>query len=318
MCCLIRFPLFHTAALKLSANSGCLSALGVCLILLAGAAPRAYASEIGATRTAQGSSRLKAVIEVRTSPAVYVPGPAFSVRVSSLKSVTPRVPELIQHAVEQTLVKNDPRLKVAPAPDTLIICTVTDLGVLPGLENRTRSEYRKIGETTVTDPATGMSRTEDQFGFVDVPYRALVFEGRLSVTCEVKDVATGIVLYSDRFDAVYTDARDAGFGWSSPSVDDLNTIYLRLADNAAGLILAMLSPRIYSSIAVLPSGRLKEVSKLLEASLWNDALVLLTSLPLFKDPKDEAYRLYSMGVAHEALAYKTQNPAETSGNWRKL
>jgi hypothetical protein len=145
---------------------------------------------------------------------------------------------------------------------------------------------------------------------VNVAYRALVFAGRMSVKCEVRDVATGIVLYSDTFDAVYSDAREVGLGTSDPSVDDLNTIYLKLADNAAGLILALLSPRVTSEIVRLPSGKLKESSRLLEVGRSSEALDLLSRIAPFKDPKDDAYRLYSIGVANEALAYQTQDPGE--------
>ncbi|HWN97635.1 MAG TPA: hypothetical protein VNS63_00025, partial [Blastocatellia bacterium] len=242
---------------------------------------------------------------------VYLPGPTIGTQVTSLPPVTPRVPELIQRALQETLARNEPRLKfVSAAQDTLVSCTIIELGASPGVEARTKSEYRKTGERTITDPETGISRTEDEYGYVDVAYRALVFTGRMSVKCEVTDVATGIVLYSDRFDAIYTDAREVGAGSSNLSVDDLNAIYLELADNAAGLILAVLSPRVYSEVVALPSGKLKETSKLLDASLWNEALDRLTRMTPFKDPKDDAYRFYSMGVAHEALAYEAQEPAE--------
>ena len=263
------------------------------------------------TTAAPGSADRKAVIEVRTSPGVYLPGPTVSTKVTSLKAVTPRVPELIQNAIQGTLLRNDPRLTSAStSPDTLISCTITELGVSPGVEARTKLEYQKTGERTIYDSETGATHTEDEFGYVNVPYRALVFAGRMSVMCEVKDVPNGLVLYSDTFDAVYTDAREIGFGSSNPSVDDLNDIYLKLADNAAGLILAVLSPRVYSEIVALPSGLPKETSKLLEAGLWTEALARLTNMPQFKDSKDDAYRLYSIGIAHEALAYNTQEPAE--------
>ncbi|MEK6287783.1 MAG: hypothetical protein AABO57_18855 [Acidobacteriota bacterium] len=240
------------------------------------------------------------MIEVRTSPGVYLPGPAFKTLVTSSKPVTPRVPEFLQQSIEQTLLRNDPRLRAAQtAADTSIACTITDLSVSPGVETRTRQEYQQTGQTTVTDPETGATRIEPQYTYVDVPYRALVFEARMSVKCEVTDVATGILLYSDRFDAVYTDAREVGGGPSVPSLDDLNFVYLKLADTAAGLILAQLSPRVYSEIVALPSGKLKEASKLLESGLWSEALTLLSSMPAFKDLKDDAYRFYSIGVAHE-------------------
>jgi tetratricopeptide (TPR) repeat protein len=166
----------------------------------------------------------------------------------------------------------------------------------------------------VTDPETGgVLRVEPQYTYVDVPYRALVLKGKMSVKCEVTDVATGILLYSDRFDALYTNAREVGSGPSAVSVDDLNSAYLKLADNAMGLILVQLCPRVYSEIVALPSGKLKEASKLLEAGHWSEALTLLSSMPAFKDSKDDAYRFYSIGVAREALAYKALDHFEKKG-----
>ena len=162
----------------------------------------------------------------------------------------------------------------------------------------------------MTDPDTGISRTEDLYGYVDVPYRALVFECRMSVKCEVTDVATGILLYSDRFDAVYTDAREVGAGPSALSVDDLDFVYLKLAENAVNLILVQLCPRFYSEIVALPSGKLKEAGRLMESGLWSEALTFLLNMPAFKDPKDDAYRFYCIGVAYEALAYKALDPFE--------
>ena len=277
-------------------------------LIVATCAPRfAFAYDVGGPNgpPTRPSSGKKAVVEVRTSPGVYLPGPTFRIEVYSTKPVTPRVPEFLQQTIEQTLLRNDPRLRAAStAPDTSIACTITDLIVTPGAETRTRPEYRKTGETTVTDPETGISRTEDVYGYVGVPYRALVFECLMSVKCEVTDVATGILLYSDRFDAVYTDAREVGAGPSALSVDDLNFVYLKLAENAVNLILAQLCPRVYSEIAALPSGKLKEPSRLMESGRWSEALTFLLNMPAFKDPKDDAYRFYSIGVALEALAYK--------------
>lgn len=307
-------PIYITTRIRAWSRPHLNGLLAALVIIATGAPPPFSAYGIGRqsfAAPAQHSSGRKAVIEVRTPPAVYLPGPTFRIQVTLLKPVTPRVPELLQQTIEQTLLRNDPRLRVsATAANTLIECTITDLAVSPAVENRTKLEYRKTGETTVTDPTTGMTRTEDQYSYVNVPYRALVFEGRMGVKCEVTDLATGIVLYSDKFDAIYTDAREVGLGSGAQSVDDLNYAYLKLADNAAGLILAQLSPRSFSEVFELPSGKLKDASKLLESGLWSEALAFLSSMPSFKDPKDDAYRIYGIGIAHEALAYKALDQVE--------
>jgi tetratricopeptide (TPR) repeat protein len=277
------------------------------------------------TATAQGSSGRKTVIEIRTSPGVYLPGPTLMIQVISAKPVTPQVPEFLQQTLERTLLRNDPRLRIAStAADTSIVCTIIDFSLSPGVETRTRQEYQRTGFTTVTDPVTGVSRTEDQYSFVDVPYRALVLEARMSVTCDVTDVATGILLHSDRFDVVYTDARDAGLGPGALSVDDQNSIYLKLADNAAGLIWAQLCPRVYSDVVVLPSGRLNDAGVLMGSGRWSEARTLLSAMPAFKNPRDDAYRLYAIGLADEALAYDSFDYLEKKlhleravGNYRR-
>ena len=260
----------------------------------------------------QSSSDRKTVIEIRTSPAIYLPGPTFKVEVNSVKPVTPRVLEFMQQTIEQTLLKNEPRLRTArTAADTLIVCTIADLTVSPGVETRIRQEYQKTGERVHTDPTTGMTtRTEDLYSWVDVPYRAMVFDGRMTLKCDVTHSSTGIVLYSDRLIAVYTDARDVATLPGAQSVDDLNAIYLKLADKAVSLILEKLSPRVYSEIVALPEGRLKEAGKLMESGLWSEALALLSSTPGHRNPKEDAYRFYSIGLAHEALAYKAADPRE--------
>jgi hypothetical protein len=175
------------------------------------------------------------------------------------------------------------------------------------VEQRTRSEYQKTGEMTVTDPETGATHTEDQYGYVDVPYQALVLDARMSVRCEIEEAATGVVLYSDSFDPVLTEARDVAGGQNT---DDQNAIYLRLAEIAAALILAQICPASSSEIADLPSGKLKEASSMLERRRWTEALQLLMSMRVFERTADEAYRVYSIGVAHEALGYEARDLAE--------
>jgi hypothetical protein len=303
-------------------RSACFGLLAASLILATCAPVFAFTYGNGESASpvtrAQGSSSRKTVIDVRTSPAVYLPGPAFRIEVYSTNPVAPGVSGRLQEGIQEVLLQTDPRLRVAQtAADTSIACTITDLSVLPRIEIRSRPEYRRTGQIIVTDSDTGVSHTEDQFAYVDVSYRVLVFEGRMSVKWDVTDVATGILLYSDRVDAGFTNAREAGpdlgvgpIVGSSIAPVDLNIAYLKLADKAAGLILAQLSPSVHSEIVALSSGKLKDASKLLESGLWSEALTLLSSVPAFKDPKDDAYRFYSIGVAQEALAYKTQDPFE--------
>jgi hypothetical protein len=138
---------------------------------------------------------------------------------------------------------------------------------------------------TVTDPETGATRTEDQYGYVDTPYRSLVLDARMSVKCEIEEAATGVILYSDSFDPVLTEARDVAYG---PNSADQNAIYLRLAGNAAALILAQICPVGSSEVTDLPSGKLTDASMMLERRRWAEALQILASMRPFERATDDA------------------------------
>jgi hypothetical protein len=310
------------AAFSRSAGKELLTAASLILVAILAPCVPVYASPYeagemtGRVAPAQGSSKMKAVIDVRTSPAVYLPGPAFRIEVYSANPVTQGVLERLQEGIEQVLLMNDPRLRVARvSADTSIACTITDLNISPRIEVRSRPEYRYTGQVVVTDSQTGVSSTVDQYAYVDVSYRVMVVDGRISVKWDVTDVATGILLFKDRVDAGYTyeAGPDLGAGpivGSSLSSVDLNIAELKLADKAAVLILGKLSPKFSSEIVALSSGKLKEASTLLQSGLWSEALTMLSNMPAFKDSKDDAYRLYSIGVAQEALAYQTIDVVE--------
>ena len=47
--------------------------------------------------------------------------------------------------------------------------------------------------------------------------------------------------------------------------------------------------------------------KLLENKLWSRSLESLETMPPYSTPEEDAYRLYDIGVANEALAYSTED-----------
>jgi hypothetical protein len=56
-------------------------------------------------------------------------------------------------------------------------------------------------------------------------------------------------------------------------------------------------------IAKGPSGKLEPACKLAQAGQWTRALENWETMPAFRDPKDEAYRIYNIGLAHEVMGY---------------
>ena len=56
-------------------------------------------------------------------------------------------------------------------------------------------------------------------------------------------------------------------------------------------------------IAKGPSGKLEPGCKIAQGGQWTRALESWETIPAFKDQKDEAYRIYNIGLAHEIMAY---------------
>jgi tetratricopeptide (TPR) repeat protein len=55
-------------------------------------------------------------------------------------------------------------------------------------------------------------------------------------------------------------------------------------------------------------GALEEGDKQAATGLWEKALETFETAPPFPKPEEDAYRLYNIGVAYEALAYQAEDP----------
>ena len=59
----------------------------------------------------------------------------------------------------------------------------------------------------------------------------------------------------------------------------------------------------------LARGKLDSANKLAESGLWSRYLESLETVTPLPNPHDDAYRLYNIGVANEALGYQTEDRA---------
>jgi hypothetical protein len=57
----------------------------------------------------------------------------------------------------------------------------------------------------------------------------------------------------------------------------------------------------------LARGKLDSANKLAESRLWSRNLENLETMTPFANPHDDAYRLYNIGVAYEALGYQSED-----------
>ncbi|HKY05685.1 MAG TPA: hypothetical protein VJQ56_12385 [Blastocatellia bacterium] len=250
-----------------------------------------------------GFKKNKTEILYRWPASIYFPASTFTVNLSSQVPVSPNLLIHLKDALEKAI---QARLTGAtPTPDnpeTVISLDIIDLAAASVWERRTRSEYQAIGTRTITNPDTNLIETVTDYGYVDIPYTAVVAQGVMRVNYGVKYARGGLVLDQDRLSSNYMQEFQGGYAPGH------NAIETELAYQIIREISYRLAPRIEAVEVVLPRGGLSPTSELLKSGLWNQAIARLEAMPAFKKPKDEAYRLYSLAVAREATAFTTGDP----------
>lgn len=127
----------------------------------------------------------------------------------------------------------------------------------------------------------------------------------LSVTWRLLDSASGQAVASDMISET---SPNFPLDLPSPSEDSVRSPETRLLhDRILALALRSIRDRLLpkpQTVQVyLAKGNLSEGCNLGKSGRWNDALEFFLRVPVFPKPKDDSYRLYNLGIAHEALAY---------------
>ncbi len=254
-----------------------------------------------------GISKIESSLYYKRPPKVYLTTPTVFAQFHSTPSLDPRLPDRMRDLFAMIVRSKSSRLKpVSNNAETVITCTITAGDSSSNWETLTRMQYQETGSHTVHNDQTNTDETITDYGYVNVNYRALVVYGRLSFEFEIRDVKTGLVLDGDRQTLFYKKDFEEGRG-----APDANGVYQSLAEQTVGYIVArFVSSKEWVKV-LLPKGKLKSASELFKEGLWDQSLDALNATPVFKSSKDDAYRLYSLGVADEARAFTFDDPVLT-------
>jgi hypothetical protein len=80
-----------------------------------------------------------------------------------------------------------------------------------------------------------------------------------------------------------------------------------VADVARKIATYLVNTDVTIQVPLAVGGALNGPDKFAESGLWSRDLEALQELPHYSDAKSEAFRLYDVGVANEALAYQAQD-----------
>ena len=276
---------------------GAVAALAVAVI-----ATPVYAQNFGASKT---TVRLQ-----RKLPALYrLPGNTIRVRVTAHADQADLATDL-QGQLQTELMKNDPQLQEEENdPSVTVTCQITSYAH-PKPTQRTQPGIGK-------QPAQAITRIT---GSLDVAFQAKARDGRTLGSDNVQ------VNYDQEFDAAGNNVSHGVMGslansWhrlrgtsgtdsedmKPPTDAELRSLLLDSAVHRMAQDIVNTNETLEVFLAK-DKGAIDDGDKLAVAGLWQRALETYeTAKPLSK-LEDDAYRLYDIGVANEALGYQAADP----------
>jgi hypothetical protein len=260
-------------------------------------------------------SRKKIVLHRKLPAAIHLTATTFAIQTEARDKAQADVAQSLSEILETELLKNDTRLHAEKgSPEVLISCSITHFEIPPPQSFTRKEVVLEKGHS------------------VEEPIKFYKVTGALEVAYQVKDTRSGKVLDSDNLSAKY--AKDFEEGSNQAADQSLQSKMMDPFKRAVGKktedssapptpieLRQTLIHQVVSQIAMtlvntdqnveiyLARGKLDSANKLAESRLWSRDLETLETMPALKTPKDDAYRLYNIAVAYEALAYQSDDRA---------
>ncbi len=267
---------------------------------------------------AQGFGRIKKKITLQRKlpSAVHLHDSKISVKATAENSKNADVAKTLRDALEIELLKNNPKLTVDDAhPDVRIECTITELNdpqpqtvtrKVASEKGLTDQQFLEISGTMrvsykAVDAHSG--RTVDAYNVAETYQHELEGKGGGNVgTKTVHDLKT-------QFGKIKPGKKDE----STTSLDpDMVQTPAQVTQVMIGREVKDISSRLVDTSenveVLLGRGKLDDSDRLAEQGLWSRMAEDLDTMKPFPKPEDDAYRLYNLGVAYEAMAYAAKDP----------
>lgn len=252
-----------------------------------------------------GTSKQKIVLHRALPPIAHISGTTFKVEVVS-HGIQEDIGQDLKSMLETELMKDDARLRTEDKnPDTTIVCTITQYAQ-PKPTTSTESTYELGSKKPVNETVTRYT------GLLTVAYQAKE-RGR------TLDSSNITAKYDDEFNkngstkGGIAGAFSHSFGRLAhgKSEEDTPPTDAELKDKLLNDVVSQIAARLVNTNeavdVMLARGKLDDANKQAEAGLWSRNLETLETMTPFPDKEEDAYRLYNIGVAYEALAYSAED-----------
>jgi hypothetical protein len=264
------------------------SGMALLVVLSCLAAPAGAKEGFGSANGAVGMWRA-------IPPAVQLAGERVAVKVSGSGEGSP-FSQRLHLELEKELAARSGRLVDRGKPESLVEVKILRNELADRWETRSRQERRHVGvDSSGKNIYQRMEVTE--------PQRVLVRS--FSASWQVSQVATGAILGSGTIEAPFEGSFPEGQKAPEPASLETEAIVKTVAE-----ILQQIAPGREEIAVLLPEGRLEPAKKLAAAGDWSRYRETVEAMAPSQQPEEEAYRLYALATANEALAYAAADPAE--------
>jgi hypothetical protein len=286
-----------------------ITGLCCCLFLTATARPQGFGN----------MGKKKIVLKRKLPPVIQFTGTTFTVKTSSRDVRWADLAGKMKDLLETELLKNNDKLRSEGNSQELVInCTVTNFSI-PEPTPFTRNEVVMQKGKQLEQP---------------VQYKKVT--GALEVSYQARDPKSGRALDADNVAANYSEDFEAGTNQQAGKsigtkmADPFKRMAGKKTEDSSGPptptelrenLLHKAIHEITSRITatsenveiLLAQGKFDKENKEAEHGLWSRYLEELERMAPLPNAKDDAYRLYNIGVAYEALAYQTEDRKAAKG-----
>jgi tetratricopeptide (TPR) repeat protein len=261
-----------------------------------------------------GKTKKKVVLRRKLPSAIKLSASSFAVKTTAHDKNQADVAQSLSDVLETEIMKNDHKLRVDKnSPDFVVTCTITHYEI-PAPQSFVRNEVVVQKGHNLEEPKKFYKMT----GALDVAYQAHDRAGK------VLDSANFNAKYAREFEEGTNQATDKSL--TSKMVDPFKRAAGKKTDDSGApptpielrhdliqQVVTDIATRLVSTEQAvdvyLARGKLDSANKLAESGLWSRYLENLETMTPFPNPHDDAYRLYDIGAAYEALGYQTEDRA---------
>jgi hypothetical protein len=228
-------------------------------------------------------------------PQVFIAGTRVSIKVTAASADYGVAAQRLESQLESELLGKNQRLKLdASRPDATIDVKILQDEFGEKWEDRQMVHYVDRGRK---DSKGRKVLDEEQ---VTVRFKVVTYA--FNAAFKVHDTQKDVSLAADSINWNYT--KDFQDGNGSPDASSLESNAVSAAVNN---LTNRLAPTREIVGVLLPKGTFEAAGAYADAGLWSKYQEALEKVPPLKNPQDEGYRQYALGVAYEAQGYSADD-----------